>query len=670
MELARKALTKPPRVVIRRAWAEATVKTERWRGPRRAARLEERALLAALGDESLESCWARLRRRPFLVGELTPDELAGVLPDERARVLDLAARAAKRELNLLGTGPFNLGRPADWHTDVVSGTSWRPEWWRDIEYAQLDRASDVKVPWEISRLQWLLPTGQAYLLDRDERHARIALETIDEWIEANPYGASVNWASPMEAALRIVTLTWLFHTLAGSDAWNDPGFRFRFLRALYLHGDFVGRNLELSSVNGNHLDADAAGIVFAGLFFGAGRVAARWADTGWSLLVRELPRQVTPDGVDFEMSTAYHRLVTELFLLPALLRRCVGLDVPHAYITRLEAMARFAAAYTRPDGTSPAWGDADDGRALPLGGQPLGDHRYLGATMAAAWGADVPVAGPRDEVAWLLGTTAAGGLVDTQPPASQPFPEGGCAVLRSGTDHVFVDCGPVGLGGLGGHGHNDVTSIDATLDGVALVLDPGTYTYTRSPQWRNRFRSTASHNAVQVDGEELNRLGEPHHLWSLRDDARPLLGPVSVDGPWHAVRMGHTGYERLADPVEVARTVRLDTERHALHVVDEVVARDEHELSLRFTLPPGAELALSGDTATVVVGNRAFDIVWSGWRGSAAAGWFSPSYGVKTEAPMLALRAKMRAGQLGVAFAVKGNVTWLHDSLRAAVSSQ
>ena len=81
----------------------------------------------------------------------------------------------------------------------------------------------------------------------------------------------------MEAALRIFTLTWLFHALGGSESWRDPSFRLRLLRTIYLHGDFVARNLELSDVNGNHLDADAAGIVFAGLFFGSGRAPARWA---------------------------------------------------------------------------------------------------------------------------------------------------------------------------------------------------------------------------------------------------------------------------------------------------------------------------------------------------------------------------------------------------------
>ena len=126
LELARKALTKPPRVVLRRGWAEVSVRTERFRGPARVRRLDERALLAALGDASLDACWARLRARPFLIPQVDAEELECVAPGEPERVLAAAARAAGRELDLLGTGSFRLGLPVDWHTDTVSGTTWPP----------------------------------------------------------------------------------------------------------------------------------------------------------------------------------------------------------------------------------------------------------------------------------------------------------------------------------------------------------------------------------------------------------------------------------------------------------------------------------------------------------------------------------------------------------------
>jgi hypothetical protein len=235
-------------------------------------------------------------------------------------------------------------------------------------------------------------------------------------------------------------------------------------------------------------------------------------------------------------------------------------------------------------------------------------------------------------------------------------------VLRGGSDHVFVDCGAVGLAGRGGHGHNDITSMDAMLDGVALVLDPGTFTYTGSPEWRNRFRATASHNAVQVDGEELNRFGERHHLWTLRDDARPLDAVLTSDGEKVVLRVGHTGYRRLSDPVDVTRVVELDTAAHRLLVADEVRAERPHELTLRLTLPPGATLEATETGALVEVGDRRFAVRWSGWSGRAGSGWFSPSYGVKMEAQTLELGAEVVRGRLAFALgdaADSGLELWL-----------
>ena len=123
-------------------------------------------------------------------------------------------------------------------------------------------------------------------------------------------------------------------------------------------------------------------------------------------LVDEMPRQVFADGVDYEASCAYHRFVFELFLWPALFRQAVGSNVPTEYSDRLRKMARFTATYSRADGTSPLWGDADDARALPFAGPAIGDHRYVVGLAAIAF-KDPDLAawfdGPRSELAWVFG---------------------------------------------------------------------------------------------------------------------------------------------------------------------------------------------------------------------------------------------------------------------------
>src|SRR5439155_12302190 len=160
--------------------------------------------------------------------------------------------------------------------------------------------------------------------------------------------------------------------------------------------------------------------------------------------------------------------------------------------------------------------------------------------------------------------------------------------------HLFVDCGEVGFGGRGGHGHNDILSFELFLNGFNVVTDCGAYVYTASREWRNRFRSTAFHNTVQVDGEELNRFIEPNALWRLHDDAQPVAPRFGVRdaGDWFCG--GHTGYQRLASPVAHTRTCVVDKARPRALVHDRIEANGPHTFVWRFHLDPATTAAVIG----------------------------------------------------------------------------
>ena len=247
---------------------------------------------------------------------------------------------------------MDLGDVIDWHKDYKVNFYGLAAYHRNIDYMNPGLPSDVKFPWEVSRMQWLIPAGQAYLLTGDERYAAAVRSILEHWIQTNPYSYGVNWVCTMDVALRIISWTWFFRVFAASKSWSDFGFREDFLRTLFLHALFTEKHLEKSDINGNHYISDAAGLVFAGLFFGQGVDAKRWLDLGWQILCSELPRQVFEDGVDFEGSVPYHRLVSELFLLPAIYRQSAGLATPDVYrerVTKNGAIHNriFAAGRTR-----------------------------------------------------------------------------------------------------------------------------------------------------------------------------------------------------------------------------------------------------------------------------------------------------------------------------------
>lgn len=676
LELIRRGWRKPPGVIARWLVRQARAEWDQYRAPARARALTPERLLIALRGGSLDALWKRLAGAPFpaFTEPVTAEDYDKACPGDAERILKAAGDALEGRVDLLGSGPVTLGRPIPWHQDFKSGHRWPIVMFRRIDVMDLGRDSDVKVPWELSRLQWFIPAGQAYLLTGDEKYAEAGRAVIEDWAAANPLAQGVNWACTMDVALRGMTLVWLFRVFHQAAAWSDEGFRNDFLKLVYLHGDFTSRHLEWSDVNGNHLLADAAGLVVMGLFLGNEGAPRSWQAEGWQILADELPQQVFGDGVDFEGSCAYHRLVLELFLLPALYRQALGLEVPEAYSDRLRKMAAFTAAYSRPDGTSPLWGDADDGRALPFGPRD-NDHRTLIALTAIAFDdADLlaMASGPAPEVFWMLGPEAAARIPEQpQPVPSQAFADGGVFVMRSESDHVFIDCGPVGMAGRGGHGHNDCLSFEAALLGRTLITDCGTFVYTADPKWRNDFRSTAFHNTPMVDAQEINRFVRPEYLWTLKDDAQPEVRHWQSTDAQDVFVGAHGGYRRLTQPVTPVRAMMLDKANHRLVIADRFEGTGEHALRIPYHLAlgvgiepraPGIWKLRAGEIDFLLV-----SVAGDAWIASLGEGWVSPTYGIKHPARVLNFVHQGALAPLAVAFmpadgAPEDPVTWLREA--------
>ena len=653
VSLAAKAWGRPPGAIGRGIQRELRRQVERVSAARHDRRFDEHALLAATSAPSVGALWDRLTRQPFFVAPSDLRELSAEFleqyPEEAGAIIAQADDAVAHRFDLLGSGPVTLDDRLPWHQDFKTGRRWPLQYSWDLDYENLGDSSDVKVPWELSRCQHFTILGLAYRLTGDPRYAHEAASQIDDWISANPWLTGVNWICAMDVALRAVSWIWALYLCDGAPRWLDHAFRARFLRALYLHGEYIAGHLETSDVNGNHYLCDGVGLVFLGAVFSGSPAAARWLETGRAIVTGEILRQVHPDGVDFEKSIAYHRLVLEAFLVSFLLLQKHGIAVPQRALDRLHAMLTFVAAYSRPDGTVPLVGDADDGRIQRLGTQHLNDHRHLLSTGAVMFRDGALRAGAArfwGESFWLLGSRARLAFDDVEPCAvpSLAFPEGGFYVMRAGATHVFIDCGEVGMNGRGGHGHNDMLAFELVLDGTPVISDCGSYLYTASREWRNRFRSTAMHNTVQVDDAEINRFISENDLWRLHDDARPVGVMWETGAERDCFRGSHTGYDRKPYCVRHSREFVLDKVSPSLCVRDRVEGAGRHKVVWRFQFAPGASVHVASDGARARIDGRD---VWltaasrpagSEWRVDPS--WVSPRYGVKVAAPVLILSAQ------------------------------
>jgi uncharacterized heparinase superfamily protein len=618
------------------------------------------ALRADLRGEGRLLAHLRSRAAPAFLG---PDDLAAALsglerhcPGAAARTIAAADRACAHVFDLLGSGPVPLGATIDWHADFKSGHRYDPrEHSTRIGPAGPPGGHDIKVPWELSRFQHFAWLGQAWRLTGEERYPREFVAQVDDWLAANPRAFGVNWVCTMDVAIRAVNWLWAYHALADSPALTD-GFLLRFERGLLAHARHIAGNLERAGrVTHNHYLSDVAGLAVLGLLCPEFREAARWRDFALREVWREAEKQVHADGVDFEASVGYHRLVAELLLLPVLLCRHQGLPVPAAVTDRLERMIEVVLHGTRPDGGMPLFGDCDNGRLLRLkawGGdeREWSDHRHLLAVGAVLFGRDdfARAAGTEwEEAFWLLGSGAvrcreAAGLAgrDAPEPGSRRFPDGGLCFLRGGGSYVAVDTGGVGQAGGGGHAHNDTLGFEFAAGGRAWVVDPGSGVYTADHAMRNRFRSSFVHPVLTIDGEEINRF-DGRRLFAMRDDARPVVERWDHSEERDLLVARHHGYERLDPPVRVRRAFWLDGATGALLVMDEAAAAGRHAFACALPLAAAA-VEVEGLLARVAgpAGERlAVRVTPEECRATleAASGWTSPGYGTCRAAPVLGI---------------------------------
>jgi hypothetical protein len=168
-------------------------------------------------------------------------------------------------------------------------------------------------------------------------------------------------------------------------------------------------------------------------------------------------------------------------------------------------MAEYLDALLGVSGKLPLIGDDDGGRLF----HPYGERGEFGratlATCAALLGRPDWLRDREDlqvQAAWWLGCDA----LSVRPMAprtrlSRLFANGGTAVMASGEIQVVIKAGPFG-DGSGGHSHSDALSLTVRSGVREILIDPGTFTYVADPVERNRFRGSAAHNTVRIDGRD------------------------------------------------------------------------------------------------------------------------------------------------------------------------
>lgn len=494
----------------------------------------------------------------------------------------------------------------NWHLDLHTQQTFD----KDSFYTSISiltgKGQDVKFAWELSRFHFTWTLGKAYWTtnrrDYKEKFFALALD----WIEKNPFCYGVNWMSPMDVAIRAAN--WIAGFYFFNDDQlneNDAKTWLTILKSLWQHGVYLEHNLEYTRRSGNHLLADAVGLLMLGVFFKASEQGRTWLALGKKILEEEILLQTYSDGVNYEMSVAYHRMVTEFFLTAFILMNINKEPFSSHYRERLSLMLRYIAYYTKPDGTTPLLGDADDGRLFWFrSDDDFNNHTSLLSIAQTLF--DFPFTSSEtdfsEQALWLLGTNGwelfqrKKRAVQSIALDSMLFSESQIAVMRYNDVHIFIDAGELGKKGWGGHGNNDTLSFELYADGVSWLTDRGTFTYTANKALRNELRATRAHNTVMIDGVELADFANAFKVKA--DLTNPKILKWETSPERDVLVAEHAAYQRLPNPIKHTRAFSLDKLRNELLLTDMLTGRGTHTAEFFFHFAPDVTLTQNGNIIT------------------------------------------------------------------------
>jgi hypothetical protein len=222
--------------------------------------------------------------------------------------------------------------PIDWQLDFKSGYRWNAtEWSFDIQYGNI-KGADIKVPWELGRMQHLVWLALAFALNQkkkndgdidnennifdDNIYVKEFKNEVLDFIASNPPRYGVQWMCSMDIGIRAVNWLIAYDIFKGSGVDFDEEFEQIFLDSIIHHANHLTNNLEWSSgMRGNHYFTNIASLLIISSYLNTNEITNSWLAFAIQELINETEIQFLSDGGNFEKSVAYHLYVVEVLLM-------------------------------------------------------------------------------------------------------------------------------------------------------------------------------------------------------------------------------------------------------------------------------------------------------------------------------------------------------------------
>lgn len=367
---------------------------------------------------------------------------------------------------------LQLGEPPDW--DTCHG-----EPFALVHVTRFDFLTDLVAAWR--------ETG-------DLAYARKAIECIETWLKPHNlrqyltparYRARWNW---LNLPHRLVCMMRTVGSLAETGLLGEP-LLLRLYQAAAGALHVLDGSMMTRRYNKNHSLIMADHGVVLSVFCGELRCAARMRERHWEHFRRGLKVQFLPDGVQWELSTAYHMVCYQRLTEATSLCKKAGVPVPPDLTDWRRRILTVGARYLTPHGRVFNFNDGKMvGKVDAIGRE---EDSFISIVLRE---------GPSLAAEEALALATHGRQGKMFPPFSHELPWAGHFIIRDGLAPENVglafDAGPLGMG----HAHEDALGIMMTGFGKTLLTDLGSGAYDSTLPMRGYSTSTEGHSTVCVDG--------------------------------------------------------------------------------------------------------------------------------------------------------------------------
>ena len=267
---------------------------------------------------------------------------------------------------------------------------------------------------------------------------------------------------------------------------------------------------------------------------------------------KQCEEQILEDGVHYELSLMYHKLILEDVMRIGMLTKQT--DFPDCkWITPLiQKMTNACYSLEKGIGRTPLFNDAGDNVAKTCEQLCIAAENQFGIKSK---------------------------LKDA-------FEESGYYKLYDGNKALIFDAGKIGVDYQPAHGHCDCLSFELSVNGKPLFVNSGTYEY--QGDLRKYFRKACAHNTVEINGHEQSQCWGGFRVGKRISRVHGNMGVGFVEG----------GYRNYSGE-EHQRRIALNN--GIMEVVDSVKAQDGATVKSYLHLASG--YCVVGDTIKDKSGN-------------------------------------------------------------------